>query len=307
MADLLTTTDLAVEAEGEGARRRRRSPADAPVVDQVRSPWRRAGRYLVLAVLAVVVLLPIWVTLMGALKPGNKVLDFPRNVLPVDLTLSTLTDAWAVGNLGRYLLNSAIQSSLITAGQVVTSVLAAYAFAFVDFPLKRFWFLVFLSTLMIPAESIVLTNQQTIQELGWINTYRALVVPFLAFAFGTFLLRQVFLTIPRDLREAAALDGLGHLRFMWEVAVPLARPAIGALALFSFLAAWNQYLWPQRVTTDDDYRTVQIGLAALRTAEIDRLNLIMAGTIIAAIPIFVALVVFQRQLVRGLTAGAVKG
>lgn len=288
-------------------RARRRPVPDVPVVDAVRSPWGRAGRYLVLAALSVLVLLPIWVTLMGALKPGNKVLDFPRNVLPVDLTTQTLRDAWEVGNLGRYLLNSAIQSSLITAGQVVTSVLAAYAFAFLDFPLKRLWFLVFLSTLMIPFESIVLTNQQTIQQLGWVDTYRALVVPFLAFAFGTFLLRQVFLTVPRDLREAAALDGVGHLRFMWEVAVPLARPAIGALALFSFLAAWNQYLWPQRVTTSDDIRTVQIGLATLRNAQVDQLNLIMAGTIIAAVPIFAALVVFQRQLIRGLTAGAVKG
>ena len=118
----------------------------------------------------------------------------------------------------------------------------------------------------MPAESIVLGNLETIQNLAWIDTYQALVVPFLAFAFGTFLIRQVFLTIPKDLREAAALDGVGHLRFLWEVAVPLARPAIGALGLFSFLAAWNQYLWPQRVTTDESHRTIQIGLAALRQA-----------------------------------------
>jgi ABC-type glycerol-3-phosphate transport system permease component len=146
------------------------------------------------------------------------------------------------------------------------------------------------------------------QSLGWMNTYQALIVPFLAFAFGTFLIRQVFMTIPKDLREAAALDGVGHLRFLWEVAVPLARPAIGALALFSFLSAWNQYLWPQKVTIDDEtHRTIQIGLNGLRQAEVDRLNLVMAGTIIAAVPIAILLVVFQRQLIRGLTAGAVKG
>ena len=280
---------------------------DAAAIDLIRSPVRRAGRYALLVILAVVVLLPIYVTLMGALKPGNRVLDYPRSLLPVDLTLRTFADAWDVGRLDRYLLNSAVVSMLITAGQVVTSILAAYAFAFLDFPLKRVWFLVFLSTLTVPLEAVVLTNVQTIQAFGWIDTYRALVVPFLVFAFGTFLLRQVFLTIPKDLREAAALDGVGHLRFMWEVAVPLARPAIGALALFSFLGAWNQYLWPQRVTTDTDHRTVQIGLAALRTSQVDEINLIMAGTIIAAVPIFVALVVFQRQLIRGLTAGAVKG
>lgn len=280
---------------------------DAPVVDIVRSPVRRAGRYALLTAVTVVVLLPIYATLIGAFKPGNELLDYPRSLLPVDLTTKTFTDAWELGHLGRYLVNSAIVASLITVGQIVTSVLAAYAFAFLDFPLKRLWFVVFIATLTVPGESIVLSNLQTMQSLDWIDTYQALIVPFLAFAFGTFLIRQVFLTIPKDLREAAALDGLGHLRFMWEVAVPLARPAIGALGLFSFLAAWNQYLWPQRVTTDTDHRTVQIGLAALRASQIDRLNLIMAGTIIAAVPIFVVLVLFQRQLIRGLTAGAVKG
>jgi sn-glycerol 3-phosphate transport system permease protein len=278
-----------------------------PVVDMVRSPGRRALRYVLLAVVGAVVLLPIYATLMGGLKPGDKVLDFPRSLLPVDLTFSTFTEAWRVGNLGRYLVNSLIVSALITAGQIVTSVLAAYAFAFLDFPLKRFWFILFIATLTVPAESIVLGNLQTIQSLGWIDTYQALVVPFLAFAFGTSLVRQVFMTIPKDLREAAALDGVGHLRFMWEVAVPLARPTIGALGLFSFLAAWNQYLWPQRVTTDSSHRTIQIGLATLRAAEIDKLNLIMAGTIIAALPIAVGLIIFQRQLVKGLTAGAIKG
>jgi sn-glycerol 3-phosphate transport system permease protein len=277
------------------------------VVDTVRSPARRAGRYALLVVVSAMVVLPIYATLIGALKPGDKLLDFPRSLLPVDLTLSTFSEAWRVGNLGRYLVNSFVVALLITAGQIVSSVLAAYAFAFLDFPLKRFWFIVFIATLTVPGESIVLGNLETIQTLGWIDTYQALVVPFLAFAFGTFLIRQVFLTIPKELREAAALDGVGHLRFLWEVAVPLARPAIGALGLFSFLAAWNQYLWPQRVTTDASHRTIQIGLASLRGSQVDKLNLIMAGTIIAAIPIAIGLVLFQRQLVRGLTAGAVKG
>jgi sn-glycerol 3-phosphate transport system permease protein len=281
--------------------------ADVPVVDLVRSPARRALRYLLLVVVGVIVIGPIYATLVGALKPGDKLLDYPRSLLPVDLTTSTFTEAWRVGNLGRFLVNSFVMSASITLGQIVTSVLAAYAFAFIDFPLKRLWFILFIATLTVPAESIVLGNQKTIQSLGWIDSYQALIVPFLAFAFGTFLVRQVFLTIPKELREAAALDGVGHLRFLWEVAVPLARPAIGALGLFSFLAAWNQYLWPQRVTTDDSHRTIQIGLASLRGAQVDKLNLIMAGTIIAALPIMLALVVFQRQLIRGLTAGAVKG
>ncbi len=146
-----------------------------------------------------------------------------------------------------------------------------------------------LATLLVPAEVTILANTDTIKTFGWVDSYQGLIVPFLATAFGTFLLRQVFRHVPKDLREAAALDGLGHLGFLREVAVPLARPTLGALGLFSFLGAWNQYLWPQRITNDPHYRTVQIGLNCLKSANPDRLNLVMAGTVIAAVPIAIVL------------------
>jgi sn-glycerol 3-phosphate transport system permease protein len=221
--------------------------------------------------------------------------------------LDTIRDAWDTGNLGRYLVNSFVMSVAITIGQVITSLLAAYAFAFLRFPLRNTLFLVFLATLLVPAEATILINRETIQTWGWIDSYQALIVPFVATAFGTFLIRQVFLTLPTDLREAASLDGLGHLAFLREVAAPLARPTIAAFALFSFLAAYNQYLWPLVVTNDPDYRTVQIGLKSLAAANLDQINLVMAGTVIAFVPILVILLIFQRQLIRGLTAGAVKG
>ena len=260
-----------------------------------------------LAVVAILVLFPIYVTVLFSLKPGTAIFDYPRALLPVDLTLQTLKDAWDQGNLDRYLVNSAIVSILITVGTLITSLLAAYAFSFMRFPLRGFLFYVVLATLLVPAEVTILANTDTIKSLGWTDSYQGLIVPFLATAFGVFLLRQVFLTVPKDLREAAALDGLGHFGFLREVAAPLARPTLGALALFSFLGAWNQYLWPQRITNDPDYRTVQIGLRSLSSANPDQLNLITAGTVIAAVPIVIVLIVFQRQLIRGLTAGAVKG
>ena len=132
-------------------------------------------------------------------------------------------------------------------------------------------------------------------------------MPFLATGFGAFLMRQAFLTLPHELRDAAALDGYGHWRFLWRVAVPLARPAVAALTVFAFLAAWNQYLWPLLITKDDQLRTVQIGLKQLQQTSIDQLNITFAGAVIAVIPLVILLLFFQKQLVRGLTAGAVQG
>ena len=280
--------------------------AEASALDRV-SGSRKWARYLVLTVVAILLLFPIYVMVLFSLKPGTAIFDYPRSLLPVDLTLQTLKDAWNQGNLDRYLLNSAIVSIAITVGTLITSLLAAYAFSFMRFPLRGLLFYVVLATLLVPAEVTILANTDTIKSLGWTDSYQGLVVPFLAAAFGVFLLRQVFLTVPKDLREAAALDGLGHFGFLREVAAPLARPTLGALALFSFLGAYNQYLWPQRITNDPDYRTVQIGLRSLSSANPDRLTLITAGTLIASAPIVIVLIGFQRQLIRGLTAGAVKG
>jgi ABC-type glycerol-3-phosphate transport system permease component len=200
-----------------------------------------------------------------------------------------------------------VVAAVVTAAQLVTSVLSAYAFAMVDFVGRGVLFVVFLSTLLVPLEATLVVNRRTVDSLGWLNSYQGLAVPFLATAFGTFLMRQTFLGMPKDLRDAASIDGAGHLRFLRHVALPLVRPTLGALALFSFLASWNQYLWPNLITTEDDMNTVQSGLRLLRQSSFDQPNLLMAGTIIAAIPIFAVLLVFQRQLVRGLTAGAVKG
>ena len=268
---------------------------------------RTIGRYALLTFCAVVVFAPIYVAIVLAVQPGARAVDFPGVLLPKSLTLEPLRDAWRVGHLGRYLLTSAVVTACIVVGQVATSILAAYAFAFVQFPFKRTVFVVFLATLMVPAEATIVANYETVQKLGWLDSYQGLVAPFLATAFGTFLIRQAFLGVPRDLRDATALDGYGHWGFLRHVAVPLARPAIAAFTVFSFLLSWNQYLWPLLVTNEDAHRTVQIGLKSLVGQNVANLNLPAAGAVIAGLPIFVLLLVFQRQLIRGLTSGAVKG
>jgi len=274
-------------------------------LDTAPKGWRSVARYSMLTIVALFILFPVYTTVIAALKPGNRVLDNP--LVPNAFTLDVLKDAWTPGRLGRYLMNTTVVALIITSVQLVTSIASAYAFSFLKFPFKRLVFGIFLSTMLVPLEVTLVVNRRTIDSLGWLNSFQGLTIPFVATAFGTFLLRQVFMQIPPDLREAAQMDGLGHWGFMKEVAIPLVRPTLGALGLFSFLSSWNQYLWPSLITTEDDMNTLQTGLRLLASSDLDKPNLIMAGTIIAAVPILIVLVVFQKQLVRGLTAGAVKG
>jgi sn-glycerol 3-phosphate transport system permease protein len=266
---------------------------------------RLVGRYFLLGVVSFIVLFPVYATVVAAFKPASKVLRNP--LVPDAFTLDILRDAWTEGRLGRFILNSVIVAVLVTVCQVLTSIMSGYAFAMLDFPGRGPLFVVFLATLLVPLEATLVVNRRTIDSLGWLNSYQGLAAPFLATAFGTFLLRQVFLSFPSDLRDAARIDGAGHFQFLWRVALPVIKPTVGALALFGFLSSWNQYLWPNLITTESDMNTVQSGLRLLRYSTLDKPNLLMAGTVIAAVPIVVALLAFQRQLVRGLTAGAVKG
>jgi len=273
--------------------------------------WDRArglgavGRYGLLLAITAIVLLPMYVTLVGAFKPRDRVLR--DQLIPNAFTFDTFRSAWTEGHLGRYLVNSAIVAIAVTVLQVATSLLSGYAFAMLRWPGRNVVFGVFLATLLVPLEATIVVNRRTVDSLGWLNSYEGLVIPFAATAFGTFLVRQVLLTLPRDLRDAALIDGVGHVGFIRHVAIPLIRPTIGALALFAFLGTWNAYLWPQLITTKTSMNTVQSGLRQLKQQGLDAPNVVMAGTVIAAIPIAAVLLVFQRQLIKGLTAGAVKG
>ncbi len=269
--------------------------------------WRTAGLYLLLTLGAVVVLLPVYFTVVDSLLKVSQISQRPPPFLPLHPQWQNYSTAWNQGDLSSYLRTSAVMTAIIVVAQLVTSILAAYAFAFLSFPFKRTLFVVCLATLMIPFEVTFITNLNLVTKLGLFNTYAGLAVPFLATGFGIFLLRQAFLQIPRDLQEAAALDGYGHWRFMTRVAVPLARPSVAALAVFSLLAAWNQYLWPLVATGGSKpLFTVQIGLKQLLGTSAGSPNVALAGAVIAFVPLLVILAVFQKQLVRSLTAGAVK-
>jgi sn-glycerol 3-phosphate transport system permease protein len=269
---------------------------------------RKTASYVGLTVVAVVLLFPLYITVVNSLLPTGSIAHQPPPLFPLHPVWHTYSNAWSKGHLSIYLRNSVIQTAIIVSAQLVTSVFAAYAFAFLRFPFKRTLFIVVLATLMIPFEVTFITNLTTVTKLGWYNTFAGLTVPFLATGFGIFLLRQAFLQIPHDLQEAATLDGYGHWRFMARVAVPLARPSIAAVGVFSFLGSWNQYLWPLVVTgSNNNITTIQIGLKLLAGSQIDaNVNEVFAGAIIALAPLAILLLIFQKQLVRSLTAGAVK-
>jgi sn-glycerol 3-phosphate transport system permease protein len=276
--------------------------ADAP-----RSPWKQAAWYLVLTALSVVVLFPVYMTLVRALSTPAAYFREGQPLHPVDIQWDVFARAFSEGDLGAKLRVSGVVAVLVVSAQLVTSILAAYAFAFLDFPFRRTLFALFMATLMLPIEVTLIANVQTMRDLGWLNSYQGLAAPFLATAFGTFLLRQGFLGLPPDLRDAATLDGFGHLAFLRRVALPVTRPVVASFAVVSFLAEWNQYTWPRAVVSESRWETIQIGLRSLSAATVDEGNIGLAAALLAALPVLALLIFLQRHLIRGLTAGAVKG
>ncbi|KEO82200.1 carbohydrate ABC transporter permease [Tumebacillus flagellatus] len=266
-----------------------------------------AAHYLVLLIVSLIIAFPILFALSTSLMTPAESLSSPPHLVPSHLNFTSYHNALQAAPLGKFLLNSVIVSAVIVAGQLLTSSLSAYAFAFLRFPGRNLLFYLFLATMMIPWEVTLIPNYLTIKQLGWLSTYQGLAAPFLATAFGTFLLRQFYLQIPRDLYEAAVLDGCGHWRFFLTVVVPLSRPALGTLGVYAFLQAWNMYLWPLLITNKTGMRTVQIGISMLQNEEQLAWNLIMAGVVLVLLPTVLLLIIGQKQLVKGLLAGSVKG
>jgi sn-glycerol 3-phosphate transport system permease protein len=280
---------------------------DRGTEDAPQAWWKRLIWYLVLSLLSVVVLFPVYMTLIRALSTPAAYVREGLPLYPVSVQWDVWSRAFEQGHLADKLITSALMTGVIVMAQLVTSIFAAYAFTFLDFPGRRLAFATFMATLMLPIEVTLIPNVITMRELGWMNSLQGLTAPFLATAFGTFLIRQGFLGIPRDLRDAAQLDGFGHLGFLRRVALPVTRPVVASFAVVAFLSAWNQYTWPRAVVTESSWETIQIGLRSLATATVDQSNIGLAAAILAAVPVLALLIFLQRHLIRGLTAGAVKG
>jgi ABC-type glycerol-3-phosphate transport system permease component len=208
---------------------------------------------------------------------------------------------------GRWYFNSFFTAFAVTLLQVLTSAMAAYAFARIRWKWRDRVFLLYLATMMIPGIVIMIPNYQIMVSLGFLNTYHGLIIPAAFSAFGTFLLRQFMLSIPTSLDEAATIDGAGHWRIFWDVALPLSRPGLIALAIITFLGAYQSFFWPLVMLNDDQFYPMPVGLLALDTSYGRQTELIMAATVMNIVPLIIVFVAFQKFLVEGLQLGAVKG
>jgi len=265
--------------------------------------------HIALLVIGIVVAMPIVIAFFMSFTPLREMLARGPRIIPNTWTLDNFDTAWNASPFPRYMLNSFIQTGVITLAQVVFSVLAGYAFAMFEFRGKNALFALVIGSLIIPFELTFIPNFVLISDLGWANTYQGLTVPFLASAFGVFLMRQFFLTIPRDLYDAAKIDGASDWYYLWRIMVPLSKGAISAFTIFAFLSAWNQFLWPLVITNEESMRTAQIGIRFF-LANQERATdwgAIMAGTVIVMIPTLIIFLVAQKQLVKGIAASGLKG
>lgn len=279
-------------------------PAPAPAR---RRGERHIGTYIALGLLFIVLLFPVYFGVVGSLMGPADLNAYPAKLWPISgFKFENYASALDVIPLGRQYLNSFAVAILVVAGQLITSVFAAYALVFLDLRWRRFWFFLLLSTMMIPWEAIIIPNYLAMAELGLVNTITALALPYLAAGFGIFLMRQAFLTFPMELRDAARVDGVSTFGFLWRVLVPLTRPTLAALGVWAFLSAWNMYFWPLLITQAPENQTIQIGITQLQSVDANDPGMVLAGVVLALIPTLLLVLFGQRFIVRGLTAGAGK-
>lgn len=283
-------------------------------IDVVRRPRRSRGLtpatlalHALLIAGSVVMLLPFVWMLSTSLKLPPDIFTYPPVWIPNPIAWQNYVKTVTVMPFGRFYLNSLIVTTSVTLLQLLTSSLAAFAFARMRFPGRNALFLLYLATLMIPFQVTMIPNFILVRALGWYDTYQALILPPAFSAFSTFLLRQYFLGIPRELDEAARIDGATSLRIWWQVIMPLAGPAIAALATFVSLNSWNDFLWPLIITNSPSMRTLPVGLSAFQGQYKTDWNLLMAGSVIAMLPVLLVYIIGQRWFIKGITLSGLGG
>ena len=261
--------------------------------------------FMLTAALAILTVLPMIWMISGAFKGPGEV--FSINPIPSDPTLENFRYVLVDVPFLRYMLNSLIVAGVVTVVALWFHSMAAYALARLRFPGRDILFFVIFSTFLVALPVILVPLFVLVRELGMINSYSGLIIPAIFNAFGIFLLRQFYVGMPKDLEEAAQVDGCGYWRVYWHVVLPLSRPILAALAAFFFLANWNSFLWPLTITTDKDLWLVQVAIASFQTQYAGSWNLTMAASTVTAMPTLVIFFIFQRQLIESIKTSGLKG
>lgn len=262
--------------------------------------------HLWLIAAVVVVCFPLYYVFEGALTPSAYLHQGLPGLVPIHLDLGNVERALQVAPLGRQFLNSIVVTLAQTTLQVVIGIVTAYALVFCRLRGTRAIFLVLLASMMIPGETTLIANYLTVASWHLIDTLLVVFLPFVASALTIFLFRQAFLSFPAELHEAAVLDGAGHFRFIRSMLLPVTRPTLVSVTLVSATAAWNGFFWPLLVTNSPENRTVQVGIAQLSNAEASDVGVVLAGAAMVTLPVLLLVLVAQRFLAGGITAGALK-
>lgn len=267
----------------------------------------KAAAYVILILGVLWVILPFIWMILTAFKPAKEVLSMPPKWIPSSWQWQNFSDALKSVPFRTYLFNSLFVAVCVTLGEIFTTILAAYAFVYIPFKFKNVLFIILVATMMVPSDILMIPNYVTLSNLGWINSYKALVLPWCASIFSIFLLRQQFSGVPSSYYKSAKMDGCSDLRYLFTILVPMSMPTIVSIGILKFISCWNSYMWPLIVTNSKDMRTLPVALAVFSTEAGTRYHILMAFSLMMVAPIIILYIFMQKYIIKGISKSGLKG
>lgn len=269
--------------------------------------FRVAIKYFLLVIFAIITVFPFYWMISSSLKSGFEVIQTPPTMLPENVMWSNYSTAFSMAPFGRYFINTIIVTVLSIVSTVVISILSAFAFSHLEFKGRDLIFSIFIASMMIPGEVLIVNNFKTISNLEMIDTYTSLFIPYAASVLYIYMLREFFLTVPKPLYYAAKIDGAGDWKFLWKVLVPIAKPSIITISILVGINSWNAFLWPLLVTNNENMRVLATGLTAFQSDAGNQYELLMAASSIITVPIVGVYVFLHKKIMNGISLGGTKG
>lgn len=273
---------------------------------KLKNNFKKILAFLVLSILGLLAFIPLYWMVSTALKEPTLTLKFPPELIPKNPTWANFKELFQRQEIFRWTLNSLIVAGTVTLTQIFVCAMAGYSIAKKTFPGSRIFFWIYIASMMIPKQVTLVPLYILVAKFGMINTYQGLILPAIAAPFGVFLMRQFMVTLPDEVIEAARIDGASEMQIFTRVIIPMSKPALAVLGIFTFVGEWNDFLWPLIVTNTANMKTLQAGLALLQEEVPMKFSYLMAGATYSAIPMFIVFLAFQKYFLRGITVGAVK-